>query len=74
MMNRLLLTVNIPIDEQCYFLDEILLASATPESHLDKLDLLLKPIRAAPLKLTPSKTERMRKQVTFVVHGKQKSE
>lgn len=64
MMDRLL--SNIPIDELCYFLDDILLASTTPESHLDKLDLLLKAIRAAALKLTPSKTELMRKQVTFV--------
>ena len=57
---------NIPLDQLCYFLDDLLLASDDVTSHLDRLETVLKKFAASNLKLTPSKCEFMKKQIDFV--------
>ena len=61
-----LLLSDIDIRELCYFLDDILLASLTIEEHIKKLELILAKFRSANLKLTPSKTELLKREVKFV--------
>ena len=60
------LVQTIPIDQLVYFLDDLLLASHSIESHLDKLELVLQKFRQSNLKLTPKKCQFLRPEVTFV--------
>ena len=64
MMDKLLM--NMPIDQICYFLDDLLIASNDVSTHLDHLEMLLQRFSAANLKLTPSKCSFLKKEVTFV--------
>ena len=45
MMDRLL--ANIPLDQLCYFLDDLCLASNSIKSHLDRLELILDKLLAS---------------------------
>ena len=60
------LVQTIPIDQLVYFLDDLLLASHSIGSHLDKLELVLQKFRQSNLKLTPKKCQFLRPEVTFV--------
>ncbi len=64
MMYRLL--EHIPIEHLIYFLDDLLLGSRDVGSHIDRLETLLQQLERANLKLTPSKTELMRREVKYV--------
>ena len=54
------------IEHLMYFLDDLLLGSRDVESHIDRLEMMLKQLESANLKLTPSKTELMRTEVRYV--------
>ena len=64
MMHRLLAFTNI--QHLIYFLDDLLIGSKDVASHIDRLEVLLKQLESANLKLTPSKTSLLRKQVQYV--------
>ena len=64
MMHRLLAFTNI--QHLIYFLDDLLIGSSDVASHIDRLEVLLKQLESANLKLTPSKTSLLRKQVQYV--------
>ena len=64
MMDRLL--ANVDIGQLCYFLDDLCLASADVETHLDRLDLLLQKLSLASLKLMPKKCEILKREIKFV--------
>jgi hypothetical protein len=57
---------SIPLDQICYFLDDLMLASLDISSHLDRLELLLEKLQQADLKLKPKKCVVLRKSVQFV--------
>ncbi len=59
MMDNLL--ANIPLDQLCYFLDDLLLASHDIPTHLDRLETVLEKFATSNLKLTS--------QVTFPLKG-----
>ncbi|KAL5250482.1 hypothetical protein ACHWQZ_G016276 [Mnemiopsis leidyi] len=63
-MAKLLATV--PIEQLIFFIDDLFLSSRTVSSHLDRLEILLRRLLQANLKLTPSKCQLLRKKVTFV--------
>ena len=64
MMDRLL--SNLPLDQICYFLDDLCLASCDVKTHLDRLELVLGKLLSSCLKLMPKKCEILKKQVQFV--------
>ena len=64
MMNKLL--TNIPIRNLIYFLDDLLIASNDIDTHLDRLETVLKRFKDADLKLKPNKCLFLKKQVKFV--------
>ena len=64
MMDRLL--SNLPLDQICYFLDDLCLASCDVKSHLDRLELVLGKLHSSCLKLMPKKCAILKKQVQFV--------
>ena len=57
---------SIPLDQICYFLDDLMLASLDVTSHLDRLELLLDKLQHADLKLMPKKCVLLRESVQFV--------
>ena len=63
-MAKLLATV--PIEQLIFFIDDLFLSSKTVGSHLDRLEILLKRLLQANLKLTPKKCELLKKKATFV--------
>ena len=63
-MAKLLATV--PIEQLIFFIDDLFLSSRTVSSHLDRLEILLRRLLQANLKLTPRKCELLKKKVTFV--------
>ncbi|KAL5265293.1 hypothetical protein ACHWQZ_G006134 [Mnemiopsis leidyi] len=63
-MAKLLATV--PIEQLIFFIDDLFLSSRTVSSHLDRLEILLRRLLQANLKLTPKKCELLKKKVTFV--------
>ena len=63
-MAKLLATV--PIEQLIFFIDDLFLSSRTVSSHLDRLEVLLRRLLQANLKLTPKKCELLKKKVTFV--------
>ena len=63
MMDNLL--ENIPLDQLCYFLDDLCLASSDIPSHLSKLNMVLGRLGSANLKLLPKKCHFLRSSVTF---------
>ena len=50
------------------YLDDIILFSATPEQHLERLEMVLRRLQQANLKLKPSKCSLMQRKVTFLGH------
>ena len=64
MMHKLLAFTNIT--NLVYFLDDLLIGSKDVASHIDRLEILLKQLESANLKLTPSKTSLLRKKVQYV--------
>ena len=64
MMRKLLET--LPIEQVIYFIDDVFLSSATVDQHLDRLEQLFNRFRTANLKISPDKTNLMRKEVEFV--------
>ena len=64
MMNKLL--TNIPIRNLIYFLDDLLIASNDVNTHLDRIEAVLKRFKDANLKLKPKKCSFLQKQVKFV--------
>ena len=64
LMDRLL--SNLPLDQICYFLDDLCLASHDVKTHLDRLELVLSKLQSSCLTLMPKKCEILKKQVQFV--------
>lgn len=64
MMDRLL--ANIPLDQLCYFLDDLCLASNCVKTHLDRLEIVLDKLLSSNMKLMPDKCEFLKKEVKFV--------
>ena len=64
MMDRLL--TNIPLDQLCYFLDDLCLASNSVKEHLDRLELVLDKLLSSNMKLMPKKCEFLKHEVRFV--------
>ena len=64
MMDRLL--ANIPLDQLCYFLDDLCLASNCVKSHLDRLELILDKLMSSNMKLMPKKCEFLKSEVKFI--------
>ena len=64
MMDRLL--ANIPLDQLCYFLDDLCLASNSIKSHLDRLELILDKLLASNMRLLPKKCDLLKQEVQFV--------
>ena len=64
MMDRLL--ANIPLDQLCYFLDDLCLASNCVKTHLDRLELVLDKLLSSNMKLMPKKCEFLKQEVKFV--------
>ncbi len=64
MMDKLLATM--PMDQICYFLDDLLIGSDDITTHIDRIEMLLRKFSSCNLKLTPSKCEFLKKEVTFV--------
>ena len=64
MMDRLL--NNIPLDQLCYFLDDLCLASNSIKSHLDRLELILNKLLASNMRLLPKKCNLLKRQVQFI--------
>ena len=50
------------------YLDDIILFSQTPEEHLIRLKAVIDKLKAAGLKLKPSKSELFRKQINYLGH------
>lgn len=50
------------------YLDDVVVFSATPEQHLERLELVLQRLCAANLKLKPSKCSLMQTKITFLGH------
>ena len=57
---------NLPFEQLIFFLDDLLLASDSVASHLERLKLVLKRLANANIKLSPSKSHFLQKQVNFV--------
>ena len=64
MMEKLLGT--LPIDQVIYFVDDVFLSSKTVPEHLTRLEKLLNRFQTANLKISPGKTELLKKEVEFV--------
>lgn len=64
MMDRLL--ANIPLDQLCYFLDDLCLASNCIRTHLDRLELILDKLMSSNMKLMPKKCEFLKREVKFI--------
>lgn len=64
MMEKLLGT--LPIDQVIYFVDDVFLSSKTVAEHLTRLEKLLNRFQTANLKISPGKTELLKKEVEFV--------
>eukprot|EP00116_Pleurobrachia_bachei_P000279 sb/3460541/ len=64
MMQKLLGT--LPIEQVIYFVDDVFLSSKTVEEHLNRLERLLARFESANLKISPGKTELLKKEVEFV--------
>ena len=64
MMQKLLGT--LPIEQVIFFIDDLFLSSSTVSEHLERLNHLLTRLRTAGLKVSPDKTELLRKKVEFV--------
>eukprot|EP00116_Pleurobrachia_bachei_P000848 sb/3461110/ len=64
MMNKLLGT--LPIEQVIYFIDDVFLSAANVEQHLDRLERLFERLRSANLKVSPDKTNLLKKKVEFV--------
>jgi len=64
MMYKLL--TNVPITHLLYFVDDLLIGSRDVETHFERLEMLLKKLASANLKLTPRKTNLLRSEVKFV--------
>ena len=50
------------------YLDDIIVFSQTPEEHLVRLQVVFNKLKAASLKLKPSKCEMFRKQINYLGH------
>ena len=50
------------------YLDDIIVFSQTPEEHLDRLQAVFDKLKAAGLKLKPSKCELFKKQINYLWH------
>ena len=50
------------------YLDDIIVFASTPEEHLERLEMVLKRLQAATLKLKPSKCNLMQTSVCFLGH------
>ena len=50
------------------YLDDIIVFSQTPEEHLVRLQAVFDKLKAADLKLKPSKCELFRKQINYLGH------
>jgi len=50
------------------YLDDIIVFASTPEEHLERLEMVLKRLQAANLKLKPSKCNLMQTSVCFLGH------
>ena len=57
---------NLSFDELIFFLDDLLLASNDIASHLSRLEIVLQRLAAANMKLSPSKSHFLQKEVQFV--------
>ena len=57
---------NIPLDQLCYFLDDLCVASNDITSHLDRLDMVLGRLAASNLKLLPKKCSFLKKEIQFI--------
>ena len=59
------LMANIPLDQLCYFLDDLCVASNDTASHMDRIDLVLGRLVSANLKLLPKKCNFLKSSVSF---------
>ena len=50
------------------YLDDVIIFSETPDEHLRRLEGVLKKLRAAGLKLKPSKCEFFKDRITYLGH------
>ncbi len=57
---------NLPFEELIFFLDDLLLGSDDVDSHLKRLEHVFSRLKAANMKLSPSKCHFLRKKVNFV--------
>ena len=57
---------NLPFSQLVYFLDDLLLASDTVDTHLSRLKIVFQRLAAAGMKLSPGKSHFLRKEVNFV--------
>ena len=64
MMDRLL--SSIPLDQLCYFLDDLCLASNSIKTHLDRLALILDKLLSSNLRLLPKKCNLLKREVQFI--------
>ena len=64
MMHKLLAFTNV--QHIMYFLDDLLIGSKDVASHIDRLEILLKQLESANLKLTPGETSLLRTEVQYV--------
>ena len=64
MMNKLLDT--LPIEQVIYFIDDVFLSAANVEQHLDRVERLFERFRSANLKISPDKTNLLKRKVEFV--------
>ena len=53
-------------NEAIHFMDDIILLSKTPQEHVQLLERMFKALRAAGLRITPSKTELFKKEVLYL--------
>ena len=54
------------LEHLLYFLDDLLLGSRDVKTHIERLEMMLRQLMRANLKLTPAKTELMRSEVRYV--------
>ena len=57
---------NLPFEQLVFFLDDLLLASETVSSHLERLELVLQRLLTAGMKLSVEKCHFLQRQVQFV--------
>ena len=58
--------MNLPFEQLIFFLDDLLLASNCVDSHLSRLEIVFQRLTAAGIKLSPEKSNFLKKEVKFV--------